>query len=126
MDEFYFMEGPRGQVHAVSVRGREHVALWSDMLAAIRYKTRHPGFADYRVVPLDRLLYEEKFLDRDGRRGRFFLMSGANPGLEVERGRIIEAAEIEAALYPATFGGRAPLPLHISNAGAQSASASAV
>lgn len=126
MSQFYVLQGPQGQVQTVSAGERECVALWADMLAALRYKTRRPDLAEFWTVTVDRLLYEEKFLDKGGRRRRFFLMSGADPGLEVERGRVVDPAEIEAALYPATFGGRAPVPLHPASAGAQSPAASAV
>lgn len=112
MDEFYIMHGPRGQVQTVSVGESEYVALWADMLAALRYKTRHPEYSQFWAVPLDRLLYEEKFLDKDGGRRRFYLMSGADPGLEVSRGRVVDPAEIEAKLYSMTLGGRALAPLH--------------
>ena len=126
MSEFYFMQGPRGQVQTVHVGGREYVALWADMLAALRYKTRHPELSGHWAVPLDRLLYEEKFLEKDGGRRRFFLMSGADPGLEVSRGRVLDPEEVEAVLYPATCGGRAPAPVHQVNGDAPSPAASAV
>jgi hypothetical protein len=126
MNEFYVMYGPGGEVQTVSVAGSEYVALWADMLAALRYKTRHPEFSQYWVVSLDRLLYEEKFLDKDGRGRRFFLMSGADPGLEISRGRVVDPAEIEAALYPATCGGKAPVPYHLVIGEAPSQATSAV
>ena len=126
MNEFYFMQGPRGRVQTVHVGGREHVALWADMLAALRYKTRHPELSEHWAVPLDRLLYEEKFLEKDGGRRRFFLMSGADPGLEVSRGRVLGPAEVEAALCPLTCGGRAPVPPHLANRDAPPPAASAV
>jgi len=116
MSEFYVMHGPRGQVQTVEVGGRKHVALWSDMLSALRYKARHPELLKFWTVPLDRRLYERKFLGPRGGRDGFFLMSGANPGFEVARGRVIERGEIEAGLYPewlrpaaaAWAGARAP------------------
>ena len=123
MKEFYVMHGPRGQVQTVKVGGREYVALWPDMLSALRYKARHPELLSHWTVPLDRRLYEGKFLDKDGRRCRFFLMSGADPGLEVSRGRVVEPAEVEAGLYPEAFGRRAPVPLRAPNAGARSSAA---
>lgn len=116
MREFYVLHGPLGQVQTVSVEGAEHVAVWPDMLTALRYKTRHPELTDYWAVPVDRLLYEEKFLDPEGRRWRFFLMSGANPGLEISGGRKLDPAQIEAGLYPAGFGCRAPVSPRSSSA----------
>jgi hypothetical protein len=120
MSEFYVMHGPRGQVQTVTVGGQEHVALWADMLSALRYKARHPELLSYWTVPLDRRLYETKFLDRDGGRRRFYLMSGADPGLEVSRGRVVAPAEVEAGLYSGAFGGRVPAPLRKAGAGAPS------
>jgi hypothetical protein len=121
MSEFYVMHGPRGQVQTVTVGGQEYVALWADMLSALRYKARHPELLSYWTVQLDRRLYEWKFLDGDGGRRRFYLMSGANPGLEVSRGRAVEPAEIESRLYPEAVGGGAPIPLRPSDAKARPA-----
>lgn len=42
MGEFYVMHGPQGQLQKMEVGGREHVAVWPDMLSALRYKARHP------------------------------------------------------------------------------------
>ncbi len=84
----------------MTVAGREYVALWADMLEALRYKARHPELLSYWTVPLDRRLYERKFLGPRGGRDNFFLMSGADPGFEVARGRVVERGEIEAGLYP--------------------------
>ena len=103
MREFYVMHGPRGQLQTVEAGGREHVAVWPDMLSALRYKTRHPELLKFWTVPLDRRLYERKFIRQGGGRETFFLMSGADPGLEVARGRVIERGEIEERLYPEWF-----------------------
>ena len=83
MREFYVMQGPRGQLQTVVVGGCEHVAVWPDMLSALRYKTRHPELLKYWTVPLNRRFYEQKFLSVAGEQKSFFLMSGANPGMEV-------------------------------------------
>ncbi|MER3426730.1 MAG: hypothetical protein C4334_01320 [Pyrinomonas sp.] len=117
MHKFYVMRGPQGQIETVRVGGRTMIAVWPDMLSALRYKTRHPELMSFWTVPLDRRLYEEKFLDAGGGRARFFLMSSANPGQEIERGRVLDASEIEAELYP-EIGRRA---LERMRAGARSA-----
>ena len=103
MREFHVMHGPHGQVHTVSDGGREYVAVWPDMLSAVRYKSRHRELGSYWAVPLDRRLYEEMLFDGRGRRRRFFLMPGTNPGAEVERGRVLEGNEIESELYAGTM-----------------------
>lgn len=100
MSEFYVMHGPQGQIRTVEVEGREHVALWPDMLSALRYKARHPELLKFWTVPLDRRLYEQEFLRPGAGRASFFLMSGADPGFEVARGRVIGRGEIVAGLYP--------------------------
>ncbi len=105
MREFHVMHGPHGQVHTISDGGREHVAVWPDMLSAVRYKSRQRELGGYWAVPLDRRLYEEVLFDGRGRRRRFFLMPGANPGAEVERGRVLECGEIESELYAGTMIG---------------------
>ena len=104
MRDFYVMHGPEGQLQTVKVEGREHVALWPDMLSALRYKARHPELQRFWAVPLDRRLYEQEFLRPGGDPGSFFLMSGADPGLEVARGRVVGRGEIVAKLYPDWLG----------------------
>ena len=127
MKEFYIMHDSRGQVQTVPVGGSMHVAVWPDMLTALRYKTRHPELMDYWIVPIDRLLYEEKFLERDGGQQKFFLMSGANPGLEILCGRVLDTCEIESSIYPEIFGERAPVTQHpMINAPAPSSSLTAL
>ncbi|HEX8117011.1 MAG TPA: hypothetical protein VF521_07055 [Pyrinomonadaceae bacterium] len=101
MGEFYVMHGPQGQLQRVEVEGREHVAVWPDMLSALRYKTRHPELLKFWTVPLDRRLYERKFTRMGRGEESFYLMSGADPGLEVAHGRTLGRAEIEERLYPA-------------------------
>lgn len=103
MSEFYVMHGPQGRLRTVEVEGREHVALWPDMLSALRYKARHPELLKYWAVPLDRRLYEQEFLRPGAGRASFFLMSGAGPGLEVARGRVVGRGEIVAGLYLESF-----------------------
>jgi hypothetical protein len=100
MHRFYVMRGPQGEIETVKVGGQAFVAVWPDMISALRYKARHPELMSFWTVPLDRRLYEEKFLDASGGRARFFLMSSANPGQEIERGRALDVSEIEAELYP--------------------------
>ena len=100
MREFYVMHGPQGQLRTVEVEGREHVALWPDILSALRYKARHPELLKFWAVPLDRRLYEQVFLGPGADRARFFLMSGTDPGFEVARGRVVGRGEIVAGLYP--------------------------
>lgn len=118
MREFYVMHGPKGHLQTVEAGGREHVALWPDMLSALRYKARHPGLLKFRTVPLDRRLYEQKFLGPRAGVESFFLMSGADPGFEVARGRVVGREEIEARLYPEWFR-----PAASARAGAQAPAA---
>jgi hypothetical protein len=99
MSKFYVMRGPRGQLQTVTVAGREYIAVWPDMLSALRYKTRHPELLACWTVPLDRRLYEERFLSSGGQGPSFFLMAGSDPGLEIARGRVCEPVEIERELY---------------------------
>ena len=108
MKEFYVLHGPRGEVHTCLAGGREHVAVWPDMLSALRYKSRRRELLSYWAVPLDRRLYEELIFDGRGAHGRFHLMSGANPGAEVESRRTLPRGEIEKKLYAQPLGGVPP------------------
>jgi hypothetical protein len=108
LKEFYVLHGPRGEVHSCTVGGREHVAVWPDMLSALRYKSRRRELLSHWAVPLNRRLYEELVFDGRGGHGRFYLMSGANPGAEVELGRALPRGEIERRLYAQPLGGVPP------------------
>jgi hypothetical protein len=91
MKNFFVLRGPQGQLSTVRLKDKEYVAVWPDMLSALKYKSRHRNLFEYWAVQLEKRNSKGRFLNSSD---QAFLVMPHSPVKDHVNGRIVSKSEL--------------------------------